>query len=190
MLLAYLVGQHGANQGSPHHNAPSSQGQGSTGSDATRTLPISAAVSFDPPPQGSGDENPGEVASAIDGSPSTSWDTKTYFNRPDLGGLKDGVGLVLDLGQVRTVTKVEVTLVGTGTDVELRAAPDSASSAPTSSADQYTEVGQVSGAGTDATFTLDAPVQTRYLLIWLTSLPHVGGNHYRGGVADVTVTGS
>lgn len=190
MLLAYLVGQHGANQGTPRHNSPSSQSQGSTGSGAARTLPIAGAVSFDPPPQGSGDENPGEVGLAIDGSPTTAWDTKTYFNHADLGGLKDGVGIVLDLGQVRTVDKVEVTLVGTGTDVELRAAPQSAGSAPTDSAEQYTAVGQLSGAGSDAVFTLDQPVQTRFLLIWLTSLPHVGGDQYRGGVADVTVTGS
>ena len=33
-----------------------------------------------------------------------------------------------------------------------------------------------------ATFTPDQPVQTRYLLVWLTSLPQTSsGDHYRGG---------
>ena len=55
-------------------------------------------------PQGQdGQENPEDVGLAVDGNPETGWRTSTYYRRADLGGLKDGVGLVVDLGGPREV---------------------------------------------------------------------------------------
>ena len=44
------------------------------------------------------------------------------------------------------------------------------------------------GAGEIAEFTLDAPETTRFVLVYLTSLPSVGEGYYRGGVAEVSVS--
>jgi hypothetical protein len=192
VLLAYLIGQNGSNPAaSDPTNTPGSSGSSGTQAVSNpQPIDIADAVSFDPLPQGSGDENPEEVPLAYDGDPSTAWTTQTYFDHPALGNQKDGVGLVLDLGAVHTVSRVEVTLEGDGTDLELRAAPDDVSSYPTDSANQYDLVDSLSGKGTSAVFDLaDKPVSTQYLLVWLTYLPQVGAGEYEGSIAEIKVSG-
>jgi putative peptidoglycan lipid II flippase len=192
VLLAYLIGQNGVGSNA---SGPTTAPGSSTGSETTTVanpepIPIAAAVSFDPLPQGSGDENPDEVPLAYDDDPSTAWTTKTYFDSPRLGNQKDGVGIVVDLGGVHTVTNVELTLNGVGTDVELRAAPEDAASYPTESAKQYDLVDTLTGQGSEAVFDLAAqPVSTRYLLVWLTSLPKVSGGEFEGSIAEIKVSG-
>lgn len=185
-LLAYLMGQGGARSTGPA--APPRSPSTSVTPTSLRPIPIRGATSFDPYP-GSGDENPNLVPLAIDGDPSTAWETLNYFNNPALGGLKGGVGLVLDLGSVRDIGRVTVTLQGSPTSLQLRAAPPSDQTAPMQSANQYRRLGTVRRAGTKAVFALKQPVATRYVLIWLTSLPPDGPNTYRGRVAEVKVFG-
>ena len=151
-------------------------------------IQVASDASFDPPPQGSGDENPAEAHLAIDGDPSTVWRTLTYFGGPTFGGTKRGVGLVLDLGTATDVRMVKVTLVGSPTSLQLRAAPAGATTAPTGSATAYSLVSTLKGAGPQATFTLRQPVTTRFLLVWLTSVPKVSGG-YQGKVAEIQVLG-
>ena len=74
-------------------------------------------------------ENSETVPLAIDGDPATAWRTSTYFD--PLSQQKSGVGLMLDLGKPVDVSDVRLTMIGAGTDLELRAAPD-ARTAPTS----------------------------------------------------------
>src|SRR5207342_3283873 len=78
-----------------------------------KLLPIAGADDFDP--EGNQEENPDRVALAVDGDPATSWGTLTYRGNPKLGGLKSGVGLIIDLGKVVGASSVEVTFVGTPT---------------------------------------------------------------------------
>jgi putative peptidoglycan lipid II flippase len=190
-LLAYLVGQQltGRNQRdkalSPSSSPSTSQG---TSPVTTRPLQIVTARSFDPDP-GSGDENPDLVPLAYDGDPSTAWETLRYDGNPALGGLKDGVGLLLDLGRVHDVQRVTVALRGGGTAVELRAAPPTATIAPIHSAEDYRLLDTVAAAGSSAAFELRQPALTRYVLVWLTSLPPESEDSYRGGVAEVKVYG-
>jgi putative peptidoglycan lipid II flippase len=153
-------------------------------------LPIAGVTDFDPvQDRGNGTENPNLAPLAIDGNPSTSWETLQYYNNPRFGLLKPGVGLVVDLGSVRTVRAVKVGLGGTGTTVELRAAPESATTPPSSSSTAYKLLGTDSQAGSEADFTLDQPVHARYLLVWLTSLPSDGANTYRGKISEIRVFG-
>lgn len=63
---------------------------GPVGSDVA----IASARSFDP--LGDGTENEERAALAVDGKPATAWNTQTYDSRP-FGGLKSGVGLVIQL---------------------------------------------------------------------------------------------
>ncbi|MGI8887672.1 MAG: hypothetical protein ACR2GB_01670 [Nocardioidaceae bacterium] len=187
VLLAYLIGQQAA-------GSPAKQDQSPTFSRATTTperlrpLAIQSAQDFDPFP-GTGDENSDLVPFAIDDDPVTAWETVHYRGDPHLGGLKEGVGLVLDLGRTHIVNVVKVALHGIATDVELRAAPETASAAPTGSADDYRLVESRQDAGTVAAFELDKPVRTRFLLVWLTSLPPEATGTYQGQVADIEVLG-
>ncbi len=198
VLLAYLVGQQGADPlptplgtSSGSDSTSSSGGTSAVSPDGARPLRIAGVSDFDPTASGgSGDEN-GELAPlAIDGDPDTTWETLQYFNDPELGGLpKSGVGLIVDLGNVRQVDAVTVDLVGDGTTVELRAAPESAADPPSRSSNEYALLGTVSSARSQAEVTVDPPVRTRYLLVWLTSLPSDGANAYRGRVSEIQVLG-
>jgi hypothetical protein len=154
-----------------------------------QTLQVTGADDFDPPP-GNGEENSGRTNLAIDGDPSTEWRTVLYRGRADLGGLKDGVGLILDLGSVQSVQEVELDLLGEGTDLEIRAASGAVDSAP-ESLDDFEVVAKGADLGSEATLKLDERVRTRYLLVWLTSLPADAeqARQYRGGIAEVQVRG-
>jgi hypothetical protein len=148
------------------------------------TLRVVDAEDFDPegdPPE----ENPEQAPLAIDGKPDTGWRTMTYKDDPHLGGLKSGVGLVLDLGSEQEVGSVEVRLVGSPTDLELFATPPGDDDAPTELADAR-RVTSRSADGTTAILRADSGVRTRYLVVWLTSLPAVTGG-FRGEIAEVTV---
>jgi hypothetical protein len=169
---------------------PVGPGATSAPSTATSTAPTGAVVPIrsvkDYDPLGNGSENPAQVRFAWDHVPSTAWHTVTYFNRPDLGGLKSGVGLLIDLGSPQTVGSVKLQLVGYGTSVQLRAGPD-LSNDP----DNFVPVAHADNAGQLVTLRPDQPVRTRYLLIWLTRLPMApDGSGYSGGVAEIEVHGS
>jgi len=165
---------------------------GTTTSDGTsdaQPVRIAAVSDFDPTTDSNsdGEENPDKVPLATDGDPSTAWTTVTYYNNPKLGGLKPGVGLLLDLGKATSVTGVKVTLIGQPTSLELRAAPEDVTSAPTS-ADQLDVVASAPNAGLQADLKPDEPVTTRYLLVYLTKLPPAPGG-FEGQIAEVSVSG-
>lgn len=151
-----------------------------------RKLTITGASSFDP--QGDGTENPKDVPKAYDDDPSTYWQTN-WYGRADLGGLKDGVGLVLDLGSSRNVSSVTVGMLGDSTDVELLAAPSGAGAQP-GKLDGFTPVAKGSGTG-KVTLKAGGKVTTRYLLVWLTKLPPTGDpkEPFRGKISEIDVTG-
>ena len=158
---------------------------------AAAVLPVVGARDFDP--QGSDDqrENPGEVRLAHDGDLGTRWRTLEYRGNPHLGGLKRGVGLVLDLGSAQPVGSVQVSLSGRGTDLELRVPksdPAGTTRAPYGSDADWRAVATDRDAGSRSTLTPDAPVTTRFVLVYLTSLPEEGGR-YRGGISEVVVRG-
>src|SRR5215204_6242931 len=185
--------------------AVSNRGGGAAGGDpttasrsSTSTAPpgqpgagiaIAGARDFDP--QGDDQtENPELVKLAYDGDPATGWRTVRYFGNPQLGGIKRGVGLVLDLGSAQPVRSVVVTLSGNGTNVELRVPKkdaDTISTPPMNSDSLWRRVAKVSGAGSTATLTTAEPTATRFVLVYLTSLPKEGGN-YRGGINEVAVS--
>lgn len=157
---------------------------------APRVLRIVKATDFDPRADGgSAQENPKQAAQAVDGNPETSWRTERYRRLPTLGGLKPGVGLVLDLGEVVSVRQVRLQLVGGPTALEVRV-PDGAAAGEElmESEQRWRKVQRVeSGRGTfDLGFS---PVETRYVLVYLTALPPVEDGYFRGEIAEVEVLG-
>jgi putative peptidoglycan lipid II flippase len=175
---------------SPEPQASSEQ----TGTTADRAptkptkLTIADARDFDP--QGEDKtENPDEVSLAYDGNPATRWRTVQYFGNPKLGNLKRGVGLVLDLSAPQSVRSVQLKLSGTGTAVEFRVPqtdPSQTPKPPMNSDKRWRTVAAESKAGESVTLTAEQGVTTRYVLVYLTSLPKEG-NGYRGGIYEVEV---
>lgn len=154
---------------------------------ASQRVAISKATDFDP--DGDGEERAKDVAKTHDGDPDTSWRTMSYKRRPDLGGLKDGVGVVYDLGSPVDVSQVTVSLVGKPTSLELRVPKND----PTESPEElsgWKSVAELEDAKDGAVVLKPAAAtRTRYVLVWLTSLPKEskGDNAFRGEIAEVTV---
>lgn len=141
---------------------------------------------FDPPP-GNGSENRNQARRIVDGRAGTTWRTVAY-NSVRFGGLKPGVGLVLDLGGPETVRQVKLRLPEEGASVEIRAAAVSATLPPDALA-SYPLAATVAGAGREETVRFEVPAKTRFILIWITQLPPGDGPTYRGGISEVTVSG-
>ncbi|MFC6345467.1 discoidin domain-containing protein, partial [Nocardioides hankookensis] len=159
---------------------PAATGKPSTSASAG---PITGVRATDFDPEGDPPEEYPELAPlAVDGDPATSWHTMDYKQNFGPGGLKSGVGLLLDLDSVQDVSSVDVTVGGGATGVSLYLAD----TAPTS-VDGLTPAATATVTGTQP-ITLDQPVQGRYLVVWLTSVPTVGSD-FRGEVAEVTVRG-
>jgi len=147
----------------------------------SRPLAIAAVDDFDPggsPPE----ENSDLAPLAVDGNRSTSWHTVTYFGNPALGGLKDGVGLAVDLGARKRLASVRLTLGGSPTDLQILTAPGRiAKPNDTSGLDVSASA---KGVGGTTTVRLDKPVTTRWFVVWLTSLPPVAGG-FQGSIAEI-----
>ncbi|MCL8249931.1 protein kinase family protein [Aeromicrobium fastidiosum] len=156
-------------------------------SSPVRVLPVQRAVDFDP--QGEdGRENRDQARLAIDGLPTTGWQTSTYLGSPELGGVKDGVGLVLDLGGLREVDSLRLRLAGSPTSIVVYAASEDTDRTPRVRRG-LTDVATVDSAGSDASIALRSGIVTRYLVVWLTSLPEVEPGVFRGEIDDVVVRG-
>ncbi|TDU89888.1 hypothetical protein EV138_3468 [Kribbella voronezhensis] len=147
---------------------------------------IVAAKDFDPPPDGNGVEHSEDVKKTYDGKTDTTWTTQSYFKRPDLGGQKKGVGIWYDLGQPTNVAQVTVTLVGDPTSLQLMVPTDAGATSAPDTVDGWKSVAKLKDAGESAVLKPAAPTQTRFVLVWLTSLPKVGGD-YQGEIAEVVV---
>jgi putative peptidoglycan lipid II flippase len=186
VLSALVLDQRLAASPSREPSAASADSGGSPS--AGGPVAITGAREFDP--QGDDkSENPSEVAYAYDKNPETRWRTVRYRNNPKLGGIKRGVGLVFDLGSPQPVREVVLTLSGTGTEVELRVPakdPAGTSTPPMGSDRDWRTVAKQSRAGGTATLRASEPVTTRYVLVYLTSLPKEGED-YRGGIVEAEV---
>ncbi|NYJ03577.1 hypothetical protein HNR19_004275 [Nocardioides thalensis] len=129
------------------------------------------------------DEHPDEVSNAIDGDPASTWPTDTYEQQFGPGGLKPGVGLVLDLGDAATVHSADLTFLGAPTTVRMYVTDTAPTGAPTGD-----PVAEVEATGPTASLEPEEPVDGRYVLLWITSLPEVSGG-YRAELAEVVVRG-
>lgn len=178
-IMTFLVGREFGREGDPfEQSAPETPVQ---------VLSIDQVIDFDP--QGEDPrENPDQTALVIDGDPSTGWQTSTYFTRPDLGGLKEGVGVVLDLGTVRQVDQVRLRLAGSPTDLTVLAAPSTISSPP-ETLDGLREVAALNNAAEDVSVALAQDVRTRYVVVWLRSLPQIADGEFRGEIRNAIVRG-
>ncbi|HEY0644522.1 MAG TPA: discoidin domain-containing protein, partial [Nocardioides sp.] len=140
------------------------------------------ATDFDPQGSPPREENPDQVPNVLDGDPSTAWTTSSYLQNFGPGGLKTGVGLIIDLGATKGVRQVVVTTEGGQTSL----AAYVTSTAPTGIAG-LTPVGTASGTG-PLTITLDEAVSGQYVTVWLTLLPPAG-SEFRGAISEVQVLG-
>ncbi|HEX2179245.1 MAG TPA: protein kinase [Actinomycetota bacterium] len=125
-------------------------------------LEVSRAAAYDPPP-GDGEETTRRLGDAVDGDPDTSWATSSY-SRPDLGGLKDGVGIFVDLGSERELSGLRVTSVTGGWEGSVRYSDDGRN---------WSDPGEPESAGAEHTFETSG--SHRYWMVWITELVLTSG---------------
>jgi hypothetical protein len=182
-VIVFNLGRGRTPLGATRENGGASPSTPTTSAPVAATpLHVVSARDFDPqgnPPS----ENPNEVQYALDGNPSTAWSTMTYTQQFGPGGLKTGVGLVLDLGAVHKVSEVDLTTVGSPTQVQIFVMSQSPSTLQGQKPDGGTTV-----TGTHGTVKLDPAPSGRYVVVWLTRLPAVSTG-FRGGISGVVVKG-
>ena len=184
IAIAFNLGRGKTPLGAEPDDEPSTSASSSpTPTPTPSATPLTGLTANDLDPQGDGEENGEDVGNAVDGDPATSWMTLTYEQQLGPGGLKQGVGLVVDLGASRAVRAVDLTLAGTPTTLSLYLTDD----APTGVAD-LTAVAELEADTDRASVDLDDPPTGRYLTVWLTALPPTDGG-FRGEVVDLVVAG-
>jgi hypothetical protein len=163
----------------PSASAPAGTSGAAHSAAAGASVPIASADVFDPLGDGQ-PENNKDVPRAYDGDPSTAWSTLEYRGSPKFGNLKDGVGIVLDLGSSKSLSGVTITTTTPGASVEVRTADQ-----PADKLDGFKAAADGKlDATTDMTFT--KPVKARFVLVWITALVP-SGNGFSADLAEVAV---
>lgn len=158
---------------------PTSGGSGDTsggGDGGSEPLGIINAVGFDPPP-GDGAEHNAEVPRIYDGDPTTAWTTEGYESET-FGGVKQGVGITVDLGQAQKINSVTLELPTTAQ------ATVYAGDAATNSG---TQIGQTQGRQGEVVLQPSSDVNAQYVTVWFTSLAPADDGRYRAALGEIVV---
>lgn len=158
---------------------PTSGGSGDTsggGDGGSEPLGIINAVGFDPPP-GDGAEHNAEVPRIYDGDPTTAWTTEGYESET-FGGVKQGVGITVDLGQAQKINSVTLELPTTAQ------ATVYAGDAATNSG---TQIGQTQGRQGEVVLQPSSDVNAQYVTVWFTSLAPSDDGRYRAALGEIVV---
>ena len=149
---------------------------------AVTALHIASAAGFGPGGLADGDNS--RVASyAITRGAPGPWQSQWYATA-QFGNLKQGTGLLLDLGRTATITSVRIDLASyQGANLQLRVGDTDGALSSLRVAAVADDVG-----GT-VRLRLRSPQQARYVLIWFTLLPPNGAGQYQASVYHVVVNG-
>jgi hypothetical protein len=183
-------------RGSPAHSGPPpTHSASSSASSSASVLAPSSAHGFDAlssPSDDPGNENDQLASLAIDGNPSTSWNTQFYIGNPVFGGTKTGTGLILDMGRKVKLASVQVTFGSIpGADVQIKVGNSNARAPSTMSS--FTTVASATDVGGVHTFTVHSSATGRYVLIWFTKLPPKSAgstSQFQAKIYNVIVRGS
>jgi eukaryotic-like serine/threonine-protein kinase len=143
------------------------------------------------PPQGDRTEFEG-FEQLVDGNETTGWTTDEYAQAA-FGGLKPGMGILINLGAPTKVTAVRVIVDQQGASVSLRAGtsdPGNTSDGDKSIANTFTPLGPSldEHPGTNMVLPVPEDKQTvQYLLVWITKLPQAAPGKFVITVNEIVV---
>jgi eukaryotic-like serine/threonine-protein kinase len=159
-------------------------GAGGGGDQAVDARPVDIVSAHDLDPLGDFDEYSEDVGLAFDGQAGTVWQTEGYTSS-DLGGAKEGVGIVFDLGDSMEVAEVRLDTTLPGWTFELHGSEQDFTGAPTEQPLPSTD-GEDTYQAEDTTRIQLEPVTARYVLVWITNLAPDGGD-YRANIEELKV---
>ncbi|MGW3243277.1 protein kinase family protein [Streptomyces sp. NPDC001070] len=166
------------------HNTGGDGGSGGTNQVTLQPLPIQGAVEYYPDgtPQ-----HTDQVKLTYDQDAGSYWRSRSFTKGPVLAPYKKGVGIVYDLGAVKKVSAATIGLYygGDHTTVELYAADSLSSSAALSSMKQ---MATIQTSDRSAKLSTKEPVETRYVLVWLTAMPYATGDNFSGSGYKQAIT--
>ena len=166
----------------PSLTAPESDDTSTTPPVDSQELPIADLSTLDPfgtPPT----EKDEQLPNLTDGDDETFWRTDRY-KTAEFGGLKDGLGIVVDMGESVQLTRVTLTTPSQGINYELRVA-DQKSEEP----DDWQTIATVTNSGWQEPRVFEEPVSTRYLLIWITAPLAPYDDLWAAAFSNLTVEG-
>ena len=135
-------------------------------------------AAYDPPP-GDGAEQNAELPYATDGQLTTAWSTE-WYHAQNLGGLKPGVGIVLDADK-----DVRLQALTIQSDTPGFTAVVKTGSTPNG---PFRPVSRPHWIGRRTTIALRVSRPGRYYLIWITGLPADTAPNYHADVNEVRAT--
>jgi serine/threonine-protein kinase len=141
-----------ANGGSP---------QGSAGLSGSGAVSLRGVTGYDPDGTGPPGEHNAAAPLATDGNEATFWATETY-DSPAFGGLKSGVGLVLDAGGPVKLGSLTVTTDTPGYTAKILSGD--------SESGPFADDSSAETVGASTTFDLNGAT-ARYYVVWITALP-------------------
>lgn len=180
------AGSPGGQNGGATSTPPATQ-QTRGGNPAPVALTASQVRIVDPP---RGDR--GELRNAdriVDGKDNTGWQTDRYTSGPKFWN-KPGMGVLVDLGQRKQVSTVEVRLSAAGASAELRtgdADPGSTSAGDQQVVDTYKIVGEPKTEFNGTTMVFTVEQETQFLLYFITGMPATGDGRWQIGVQEIIV---
>ncbi len=133
-------------------------------------------------PDGEGD-NPGQAGQAIDGNPTTAWETDIYTDAVPFPSFKSGIGLMLQLPSPTVVGAVSIDTPSTGTKVEIRS---SSTSTPSKLEDTTVLTQATTLKPGHNTIPVKTSSATSNLLVWISTLGSTDGKS-RASFSEITV---
>lgn len=144
-----------------------------------RPLAILSADGFDP--LGDKKENNQLAPKVFDGDPTSVWTSEGYESA-NLGGIKSGVGVIVDIGPNVTAADVTLTL-GAPSNVEVFLAAER-------SLDGALKIGEQADANGVVTFEAPPDAGPRqYVIVWFTSAAPAQDGRFRAVLGEVGVRG-
>jgi putative peptidoglycan lipid II flippase len=114
-----------------------------------------------------------------------AWQTDEYRGGPRFGNLKPGLGLMFTLDRDATLTEAVIRTPTPGLQVQIRSADD-----PRAPFEATRQIGAATLDSETTTIPITGAGPSRYVMVWLTSLPRNSAGRYQGAVAQVTLSGS
>ena len=133
-------------------------------------------------PDGDAD-NPGQAGQAIDGDPSTVWQTDIYSDPVPFPSFKKGVGLMLQLPKPTVVGAVNIDVASTGTKVEIRSA---STPSPASLDDTKVLTPATALKPGHNVIKVSSSDSTSNLLVWISTLGTLDGKS-RAEISEITI---
>lgn len=140
---------------------------------------------------GSDSEDAQDAGKAIDGNPATFWHTEYYLGNSKFGGLKQGTGLILNMGREVRLSQVQV-LFGSQCCTTAEIYLGNSNVMSTNALSHFTLVGASATVSGNHVYTVNSNATGRYVLLWITNLPPLQGQpgEFEALVYNIAVRGS